>query len=108
MPLARAVKRRFAPGTEQVKPLFALPSGPELLGMHVDAMGAPVDLRSAQLDKLEQRRLEPAFVNEGMQLGRCLGALRRRLPEIHPSIHVAHLRKVIVISSRGARASGGG
>ena len=43
------VERRLAPGVEQVEPLLALAVGAQLLGVHVDAMGAAIELRGAEL-----------------------------------------------------------
>ena len=81
--LALAVERRFIPGVEQIKPLFAFARGAQLLGVHVDAVGAAVDLRGAQLDQFQERMVEPAAVDEGMQLAHALApcgdALRKSM-----------------------------
>src|SRR6185437_7100920 len=84
---AVTVERRFTPHAEQIKPLFALAVGPQLLGVHVDAMTAAIDLRSSELHQFEKGMFEAAFANEDMQIADRLGALRRCLAEIHSSFH---------------------
>ena len=85
--LALAVERRFLPGVEQIKPLLAFAGGAQLLGVHVDAVGAAVDLRGAQLDEFKQRMFEAAAVDKGMQLADGFGALRGRFAKIHAGFH---------------------
>src|SRR5581483_11936327 len=74
---ARAIKRRLLPGVEQIKALLAFAGGAQLLGVHVDAMRAAVDLRGTQLHQLEQRMVETATVDEGVELADRLGPFRR-------------------------------
>src|SRR5690349_15535659 len=62
-PLAQAVERRLAPGREDVQPLLVLAPGPSVLAVHVEAVGAAVELGGAQLDELQQRRLEVGAPN---------------------------------------------
>src|SRR5262249_6843776 len=57
-PLPLGVARRFAPGRQQVDALLGLAPAAGLGRMHVDAVGAAVDLRSAKLHELDQARLE--------------------------------------------------
>src|SRR6185295_11946371 len=61
--------------------------GPQLLGVHVDAMTAAIDLRSSELHQFEKGMFKAAFANEDMQIADRLGALRRCLAEIHSSFH---------------------
>src|SRR5215472_12666937 len=88
-PLALAVERRLAPGVEQIEPLLVLAGCAQLLGVHVDAMGAAVDLRRPQLHQLEQAMLKAAAVDEGMQFGNRLGGRGRGQAEIHPGFHAS-------------------
>jgi len=52
--LAVRVDRRFTLSIEQVEALFTLAVGAQFLGMHVDAVGAPIDLRCSQFHQFEQ------------------------------------------------------
>src|SRR6185437_4996623 len=55
---AVGVERAFAPGIQRVEPLLALTDGAQIFPVHVDAVGAAVDLRGAQLDEMEQGLLQ--------------------------------------------------
>src|SRR5262249_37529864 len=57
-PLPLRVARRFAPGRQQVDALLGLALAASFGRMHVDAVGAAVDLRGADLHELDQARLE--------------------------------------------------
>ena len=48
-------ERGFAPGTQGIDALLGFAEGAGVLGVHVKAVGAPVDLRDADLDQLHQR-----------------------------------------------------
>src|SRR5262249_18745925 len=61
--LTIAEERRLPPGVERVEALLGFACVPGVLGVHVDAVRAAVDLRRADLDELEQPRVQP---------GRCL------------------------------------
>jgi hypothetical protein len=51
-------ERRFAPCGQGVYPLLGLADGPRVLGVHVDAVGAAVDLGRADPNELAQLRVE--------------------------------------------------
>ena len=51
-------ERGLSPCVERVKPLLAFAFRPGVLGMHVDAIGAAIDLRGSHLHQLDQRRLQ--------------------------------------------------
>jgi hypothetical protein len=51
-PLAISIERAFAPRVEHKQPLLALAALPRLARMHMEAIGAAVDLRGARLDEL--------------------------------------------------------
>src|SRR5262249_35627370 len=63
-PLPLRVARRFAPGRKQVDALVGLAPAAGLGRMHVDAVGAAVDLRGANLHELSQTRLEAGVDRE--------------------------------------------
>jgi len=65
----RSEERSFAPGVEGVEALFGVAKSAGIDGMHVDAIGAAVDLRSAEFDEVEEffldgRGLEMLFERE--------------------------------------------
>jgi hypothetical protein len=49
--------------------------------VHVDAVGAAVDLRGAQLDQFKERVIESAIVDEGVELADRVGAPAARPSE---------------------------
>ena len=56
---SRAVKNGVsAPGGQRVQALLGLADGPGVLGVHVDAVGAAVELGGADADQLAQLRVE--------------------------------------------------
>src|SRR5262249_45337746 len=57
-PLPLGVARRFAPGRQQIDALLGLALAAGFGRMHVDAVGAAVDLRGANFYELDQARLE--------------------------------------------------
>ena len=59
--LALRVEGRLAPSVEQVEPLLGLARGPQVLRVHVEAVGAAVDLRHAEIQEVEQRLLQPGL-----------------------------------------------
>jgi hypothetical protein len=67
--------------------LLALAVGAQLLGVHVDAMGAAVELRGSELDQLKQRMIEAAIAHEHVQAHHRLLGRGRRLAEIQSSLH---------------------
>src|SRR5690606_18441433 len=67
-PLALAVERSLAPRRQQVEALLGLPCCARVLGVHVDAVRAAVELRGACLDQFEERVLETAAPHVRLQL----------------------------------------
>ena len=65
-PLTGGENRRFMPGREQMQPLFGLACLARVGCVHVEAVGAAVDLRRADFDQLDQAVLELScdFVGE--------------------------------------------
>ena len=59
--LARAVKRGLPPGIQQIGTLLALVAGASLARVHVNVVGAAVDLRRARAYKVEKPRLKAAL-----------------------------------------------
>jgi len=55
--------------------LLGFAGGAQLLGVHVDAPGAAVDLRGAQLDEFKQSVVEPAAAHIGVKAGHRLHRL---------------------------------
>src|SRR5262249_27388419 len=70
-PLPLRVTRRFAPGWQQVDALLGLALAAGFGRMHVDAVGAAVDLRGADLHEFHQARLEASGDRE-RRAGPCL------------------------------------
>src|SRR5207247_79928 len=53
--LAIAVVRAFAPGVQRVESLLPFPDRAQILPVHVQAVGAAVDLRGPESDQMKQR-----------------------------------------------------
>src|SRR6202162_2763584 len=73
--LARREVRGLRPGGEPVDTLLGLPDRARVLGMHVDAIGAAVELRGADPDQLAELRVDLGLVK---LLGRGLVQVRHR------------------------------
>src|SRR5437763_7346064 len=58
--LARTVDRRLAPSVEQVHPLIAFAVLAGIVGVHDDTISAPVDLRGADFNQINQLSLQAA------------------------------------------------
>jgi hypothetical protein len=58
-PLPRAEERRLPPGGQGVAALLGLAGRPGVLGAHVEAEGAAVELGRPELDQLAEHRVEP-------------------------------------------------
>jgi hypothetical protein len=86
-PLAIAVERRLAPGVEQVEPLLALAVGTGVARVHVKAIGAAVDLRSAHLYQLDQAGLETAALDIGFECRHRFHGIGSGLIGIEPGFH---------------------
>src|SRR5262249_28395543 len=67
--LAIRVARTLAPGVERVEPLLALAERTQILPVHIDAVPTAVDLRRAQLDEIDQRRIEAAPQQIALEAG---------------------------------------
>ena len=61
--LARRVVRRLAPRLEAVEPLFGLAVRARILAVHIQTIGAAVDLRRAHPDEVEQLVVEARLLN---------------------------------------------
>src|SRR5690349_939088 len=59
-PFTIGVVRRLVPGIERVEPLLVLAERPEILPMHINAVGAPVRLRRPEADQSGQPLVEAA------------------------------------------------
>src|SRR5690625_3203282 len=69
--LARTVERRIAPGAQDVETLLAFAVAPRLARMHMQTIGASIDLGGPDLDQVPQARLQPAFArSEERRVGR--------------------------------------
>src|SRR6266446_9240439 len=53
LPFLLGVERRLTPGIERINALFGLAGSTCVLGVHVDAVRAPIDLGSTDLDQLQ-------------------------------------------------------
>src|SRR5436190_1345524 len=74
--LTLRVVRAFPPGVQRIAPLRRLAKELEILPVHVQAVGAAVDLRDAEVDQVDQRALETAALEGGLRPGARLPATR--------------------------------
>jgi hypothetical protein len=74
-------------GDDRIEALFALSCGARILRMHVEAVGAPVDLGRSSLEQMEQTVIESAFSQVRLELKQWRKALRRLLVVIEPGCH---------------------
>jgi len=83
---------RLPPGGQRVDPLLGLASGAGVLGVHVDAVRAPVELRSTDPDQLAQPVVEVHLVEllgRGVvEVRQCLGERRGMGVEVQPDGHL--------------------
>src|SRR5574340_1280131 len=70
--LAVSKERRFAPGVERVQALLGFAARARVFAMHVEAVGAAVDLRGAHLDEFHERMLKAAVFDVLLQLAHGL------------------------------------
>jgi hypothetical protein len=56
--------------------------------MHMDAIGAAIDLRGASLDQIDQRVVEPALVHVILERQQCLHRLGRGLVGVRPNLEI--------------------
>ena len=56
-PLTLGIERSLAPGNEFIETLFGFAARPRGFSMQIDSIRAPVELRRANFDKLDQQRL---------------------------------------------------
>src|SRR5690242_8669961 len=62
------IKRRLPPRWQTIQPLFGFALRARVLGVHVEAEGATVDLRSAHADQFQQRGFQArGFANVGFE-----------------------------------------
>lgn len=62
------MERRLPPCQQQMKPLLTFAGCSCTLGMHIEAIGASVDLRTRGFDQLQRRMLEPATADTRQQI----------------------------------------
>src|SRR5581483_3219707 len=105
--LARGVERRFAPGVEQIDALLALAALAQGLAVHVQAIGAAVDLRRAHLDQLDQLRAERGLVQVALDLAQGPHPGRGQLVSVQAVGAHSLLLPLLVPFSRRARSSDG-
>src|SRR5580765_546950 len=84
---ARIVESGFAPDAEAVQALLAFARRARFAQMQVDAVGAAVDLRDADLDEQAQLRIEPAALQIGTHVGERLHGLGRSLAMVEAGLH---------------------
>src|SRR5438045_199810 len=63
---------RFSPGIQAIEPLLAFSRGSQILPMHVNAVGASVNLRIAQLNQSHQFGIEPGLRQIFFETRHCL------------------------------------
>src|SRR5262245_47313616 len=85
--LAVGVEGGLAPGVEQVEPLLGLAGRAGVLGMHIDAVGAAVDLRGPQLHQMQEPVLQPAAAEVDLQAEQGPDGAGGRLRVIEPGLH---------------------
>ena len=85
--LARRVVRRLAPRVEAVEPLFGLADRARILAVHVQAVGAAVDLRRAHPDEVEQFVIEARLTNLPFEAEHGLHDAWVHVHEIDSSFH---------------------
>src|ERR1035437_4307256 len=59
--LAHVEERCLSPRAQRVEPLFGLARGARVLRMHVEAVGAAVELRRPRLHEFEQPMIKPGL-----------------------------------------------
>jgi hypothetical protein len=69
---------RLSPRAQRVKTLFCLPSSTRVLGVHIETVGAPVDLGCPHLDELKEVRLKARTPDDSAQSDDRLVALGPR------------------------------
>src|SRR5690606_4798313 len=89
---AIAVERRFAPGIEQIKPLLRLARGAGILAVHVETVGAAVDLRSTHFDEFDQAVFQPALVDVVLQSQHRLRGAGELVEVCNTGFHVGSFR----------------
>src|SRR5262249_49400344 len=89
--LAPAVKRRFAPGIEQIKTLLGLTGRARVLAVHIEAGRTAVDLRGAHLDELEQAALEAGAIDVRLQCEHRLRRARNHSEKVETRFHLLPL-----------------
>src|SRR6266436_4319256 len=82
------VKRSFAPGIQLIEALFGLSKRAGVFRMHVNAISAAVDLRSAQFQQVEQLVFEAArgkIFFQPIHSSLCLGS---QFQVVNPGLHL--------------------
>jgi len=88
-PLPLRVDRRPAPSNKPVEPLLALAQGARISGVHIDTIGAPIDLGGPRLDELQQGALQTAFLYVLLEPIHRLQCAMCCLAEFQTSLHRA-------------------
>src|SRR5918995_3360087 len=92
--LARRVVRRLAPCVEAVEALFGLAIRARVLAVHVQTIGATVDLRRAHPDEVKQSVIEARLTNLPFEAEHGLDDAWVHAHEIDSSFHdVFHLHR---------------
>jgi hypothetical protein len=77
----------FRPRVERVQALFRFAHGPSIQRMHVQAVGASVDLRGPHLDQVEQLVLQAAPGQILFQVEQRLHRLLSEFPVVDTRLH---------------------
>src|SRR5690606_34606231 len=75
------------PGVEPEQPLRRIPAGHRVLRVHVDAVAAPVDLRRAQLDQVQQAVVDARAGEVSLEVEQRLVAAGRVLGGVEACFH---------------------
>jgi len=81
---ARGVKLGFMPSIQQQQPVFRLAQFERLMPVHVQAIGAAVDLRHPQVHEIDEPRRQPRLSNMLVHGAEHLHAGRRGRVVVHP------------------------
>ena len=81
------VERSFAPSIECVKTLLCFAQCSGVFGMHVNTIGAPVDLRSAHLQQMNEAEIKSASCNILFERGHGLLSFLSVPACIYPRFH---------------------
>src|SRR5437879_10370427 len=86
-PLPVCVERGLAPGGKAIESLLGLAARAGVFRMHVDAIGAAVELGRTSLDQIEEARLEAGAPHISLEPAQCSDSFRRDLAVVDALIH---------------------